>query len=91
MGDDQPQIGDHGFLLVDRIERRLAGLLGEDIDEARRLDRDLGDLRIGDEDRRRGTFDAHQIAFVDFDGRPFPPAVGISSAAATGGREGGQG
>jgi hypothetical protein len=43
------------IVLVDRIQAGLAGALAEQIDDARRLRLDVGDLGVGDEPWPRGA------------------------------------
>ena len=65
--DDDPRVGDHVVVRVERVERGLPRPLAEQVDHARRLDVDVGDLGIGDEDRGRRLVQPDQLAFVDLE------------------------
>jgi len=71
--DEDRCVQQHAVGGVDGVDDRLPRGLGADIDERRRLDLDIGDVRIGDEDGSGGSTQADERALVDFEHDP--PAI----------------
>jgi hypothetical protein len=55
---------------VDGVDDGLSRGLGADVDERRRLDLDIGNVRIGDEDGSGGSTQADERALVDLEHDP---------------------